>query len=148
MQKLKIKRQNNICCLEITILFKSSNNNILLLHRSFIASGSSKNLSDALLTFLTHVLDGVLGNLLNKKIYVFSSVHFQGIPKIRLTKRPKIMEAAKGLENGWFPTFTVHSGGFCGLFGVITLSKPNFLGILVILYRKWILRRVSEKYLK
>ena len=39
---------------------------VLLLHTSFILSRSSKNISDALLTFSTHVLNGFLGNLLKK----------------------------------------------------------------------------------
>ena len=64
--KIGNQTKNNICCRKTTILLKMGNNDLLLLHLSIIAPRSSKTLSDDLLDFFTHVLEGFLGNLLKK----------------------------------------------------------------------------------
>ena len=76
---MESKEKNNICCRKRTVLLKISIIDALLFHQSFMASGSSKNLSDALLNFSTHALDGFLGNLLMKRRKCFSLVNSQGI---------------------------------------------------------------------
>ena len=60
------EKKNNICCRKTIILLKTSNIDVLLLHIPFITSRSSKKLSDALITFSTHFLNGFLGSLLKK----------------------------------------------------------------------------------
>ena len=56
---------------------------------SFIASGSSENLADVLLNFLTCVFGRFLGDLLKKFIFSFFSKSPRNLPKTRVKKLSK-----------------------------------------------------------
>ena len=125
---MEIKRKNNICCQKTTILLKTSNNDVLLLHLSFIASGSSKNLSDALLNFSTHVLEGFLGNLLKKRnkslvisfvkngIFPFLRAHTEGGTNVYHRLVPALRQNWEGRQPiSCISRLTFHIFAFWGL---------------------------------